>query len=397
MKGLKVYNTLTRRKDPFHPINPGRVGMFVCGPTVQGPVHLGHARTYLFFDVVARYLIHLGLKVDFLINVTDIDERISTAAREEHIDPESLASRNSRLFQEDLVALGISTVSKIEPVSRHVGDAIEEVSLLIKQGRAYAVGGWVYFDTSTFPRFGRLSRQSKRELALRPLELSQVKRHLADFSLWRPEVLVEGKWASPWGTGSPGWHIQDTAITLTHFGPQYDIHGGAYDLIYPHHEAEIAQGESVTGASPLVRYWIHTHLVTMAGEKMSKSVGNVFTVREALRKYSPDVLRLYFLSTHYRKDMDLSGLAATVKRLQTLRAKAAKLGAPMKNPPQEMVEELLTPFYSAMNDDFATPAAIRSIERVLDEGLTGKDPVRVAAARSAVKRAFGVLGVNIVG
>ncbi len=267
MKGLRVYNTMSRRKESFRPLTPGRVSMFVCGPTVQGPIHLGHARTYIFYDVVARYLAHLGSRVDFLMNITDVDERISTAAVEARTDPESLASVYSKLFLEDLASLGVSTVTRFEPVSRRIGDAIKQVSVLLSQKHAYAAGGWVYFDASSFPRFGKLSHQSRADLALRPLELSHMKRNLADFSLWRPEVLVQGKWPSPWGVGSPGWHIQDTAITLAVFGPQYDIHGGAYELIYPHHEAEIAQGESITGVTPMVRYWIHTHLVTTGGRR----------------------------------------------------------------------------------------------------------------------------------
>lgn len=396
MKGLRLYNTMSHKKELFSPLNPGKVSIFVCGPTVQGPIHLGHARTYLFFDMVARYLTHLGLKVDLLINITDIDERITAAAKEARTDPEDFAARNSRLFREDMSALGISTVSKFEPVSNHVEDAIDQVSLLLRRRRAYAVGGWVYFDTSRFPRFGRLSRQSKRDLALHPLELSRAKKHLADFSLWRPEVLVAGKWASPWGTGSPGWHIQDTAITLDYFGPQYDIHGGALDLIYPHHEAEIAQGESVTGVSPMVRYWVHTNLVTMAGEKMSKSAGNVYTVKEALTRYSPSALRLYLLGTHYHREMDLSGLKGAVKRLEHLRRRTDTLRTQSRAPSRGAVEGLLEPFYLAMNDDFDTPRAIESMQRVLDEGAR-EGPAQRAAALAAVRTAFGILGVDLAG
>jgi len=395
---LKVYNTLTRRKETFRSLSPGRVSMFVCGPTVQGFIHLGHARTYIFYDVVARYLAHLGSKVDFLVNITDIDERISDEAKRAHTDPTSLASRYSKSFLEDMTALGVSSVTRFEPVSRHVGETIRLVSLLLRKKNAYVVRGWVFFDTSTFSRYGRLSNQSKADLSLRPLELSSEKRNLADFSLWRPEVLVEGKWASPWGVGSPGWHIQDTAITLAVFGPQYDIHGGANELVYPHHEAEIAQGESISGIAPMVRYWVHTHLVTMAGEKMSKSIGNVITVRDALEEYSPDELRFYLLLTHYRDDMDLSGLKASVKRLSLLREKVAELSQKVltrtKSPPAAV---LLSDFYAAMNDDFNTPAAIRALEELVDEEVREKDPSRVKSMLVALKTASGILGVGIIG
>jgi cysteinyl-tRNA synthetase len=397
MATLKVYNTLSRRKEVFVPLVPGKVRMFVCGPTVQGPIHLGHARTYIFYDIVARYLSHLGMKVEFLMNITDVDEKISTAAKEAGTEPMSLASRYSKSFLVDLAVLRISSVTRFEPVSRHVEGAMKQVSLLLRLKRAYAVDGWVYFDTSTFPRFGALSHQSKAELALRPLELSPNKRNLTDFSLWRPEVLVEGKWVSPWGVGSPGWHIQDTAITLAAFGPQYDIHGGAYELIYPHHEAEIAQGESITGVAPIVKYWIHTHLLTTAGEKMSKSLGNVYTVRDALTKYSPDGIRFYFLLTHYRRDVSLSGLEAAVKRLERLREKAAEVSSRARKGGGSANSGLLKPFYAAMNDDFDTPRAIRTLERLADAGAAELDPVKAYSVIEALKTAFGILGVEIVG
>jgi cysteinyl-tRNA synthetase len=397
MATLRVYNTLSRRKEVFLPLVPGKVRMFVCGPTVQGPIHLGHARTYIFYDVVAKYLSHLGLKVEFLMNITDVDEKISTAAREARTDPMSLASRYSKSFLEDLAALRVSSVTKFEPVSWHVENAIKQVSLLLRQNRAYTVDGWVYFDTSTFPRFGALSHQSKAELALRPLELSPRKRNLADFSLWRPEVLVEGKWVSPWGVGSPGWHIQDTAITLAAFGPQYDIHGGAHELIYPHHEAEIAQGESITGVTPIVKYWVHTHLVTTAGEKMSKSLGNVYTVRDALAKYSPDDIRFYFLLTHYRKDVGLSRLGTAAKRLERLRRKVAEASRRARKGNGSANPGLLKPFYTAMNDDFDTPRAIRVLERLADAGAAEVDPARASSVIGALKTALGILGVEIIG
>jgi len=391
---LRLFNTLTDKKELFSPLSSGRVSMFVCGPTVQSLIHLGHARTYIFYDVVARYLSHLGLKVEFLVNITDVDERVSDAAAKAGTDPVSVAARYSKSFLEDMETLGVSSVTRYEPVSRHVDKAIELVSLLLKKGKAYAVGGWVFFDTSAFPDYGKLSHQSKADLSLRPLELTLGKKNLSDFSVWRPEVLVKGKWNSPWGLGSPGWHIQDTAITLTVFGPQYDIHGGAYELVYPHHEAEIAQGESISGKSPMVRYWVHTHLVTMAGEKMSKSVGNVVTVRDALKQYSADELRFYFLSTHYRSDMDLSGLKESAVRLARLRRTVAGLshGTRVENPP---LAELLASFYEAMNDDFDTPSAIRALEDFASMAGSSGDRSRAGPAIAALRTAFGILGVRL--
>lgn len=356
-------------------------------------MHLGHARTYIFYDVVARYLSGLGYAVDYLMNITDIDERITSAARTSRTDPATFALRFSKSFLQDMEALKITSVTRFEPVSRHLPEMIRQVSALLKKKRAYAVDGWVYFDTSTFPAFGRLSHQSKRELSLRPLELSLRKRSLLDFALWRPETLLEGKWRSPWGTGSPGWHIQDTAVTLPMLGPRYDIHGGAYELIYPHHEAEIAQAESLTGQKPLVRYWVHTRLVNMKGEKMSKSLGNVVAVRDALRFYTADELRLFFLSTHYRRDMDLRGIDRASRRLGELQRMTAKLGpgarAKSGAPPPS--------FVSAMNDDFNTPRAIDAVESFLKKASSEPDRGKRAAARLSAVAAMNLLGVDLVG
>lgn len=389
---------MTGRKRPFRPLVPGKVSVFVCGPTVQSLIHMGHARTSVFYDVVARYLTYLGYEVTYLMNITDIDERITQASKESGQDPEALARGYARSFLEDMRSLGNSAVTRFETVSSYIQTMIQQVSTLVGKGMAYVADGFVYFDTSTFPSYGKLSHQSKRDLALRPLELSPKKRNLADFALWRPDMLVKGKWSSPWGLGSPGWHIQDTAVTMSILGPQYDIHGGAYELIYPHHEAEIAQAESLTGIRPVVRYWIHTHHVNMKGRKMSKSLGNVLTVREALRHYSVAELRLFLLGTHYRKDMDLSGMNAAASRLRRMkraataiaegaRYDAMKPGGPVR----------LAPFEAAMNDDFDTPRAITWVERALREARTERDLGRKEATLRAANAAMGILGVELLG
>jgi cysteinyl-tRNA synthetase len=389
---LRLFNTMSGKKEPFKPLRPGKVSMFVCGPTVQSLIHLGHARTNVFYDVVARYLAHLGFQVNYLMNMTDFDERITQAAATAKEDPTAFARRYADAFLEDMAALKCSTVSRFEPVSGHVTTMIQQVATLTEEGKAYAVDGWVYFDTSKFPPFGRLSHQSKLELSLRPLELSPRKRHLPDFALWRPEVLLDGHWESPWGLGSPGWHIQDTAVTLTAFGPQYDIHGGSYELVYPHHEAEIAQGESLTGVRPLVKYWVHTHHVNMGGRKMSKSLGNVVTVRDALERHSADELRFFLLSTHYRKDMDLRGLDASAKRLKDLRRIARSMAGT-----SEAGEPVGLTFEAAMNDDFDTPRAIGSIERALRVAARARDSGRKAEAALSAASAMEILGVDLLG
>ena len=392
---LRLFNTMSRKKEVFRPLVRGKVGMFVCGPTVQSFIHLGHARTNVFYDVLARYLTHLGYRVNYLMNVTDFDERVTQAAAAAGEDPVAFARRYTDAFFEDMAALKCASVSRFEPVSGHVNTMIQQVSTLVDAGKAYAADGWVYFDTSKFRAFGRLSHQSRQELSLHPLELSLRKRHLSDFAVWRPEVLLEGMWESPWGLGSPGWHIQDTAVTLTLLGPQYDIHGGAYELVYPHHEAEIAQGESLTGVRPMVKYWVHTHHVNMRGRKMSKSLGNVVTVREALRRYSADELRFFFLGTHYRKDMDLSGIDVSARRLKRMRRTAREIARGTESQSREASD--LPFFEAAMNDDLDTPRAIDSIERTLGNAGRARDTGKKAEALSSAARALSLLGVELLG
>jgi cysteinyl-tRNA synthetase len=369
--------------------------MFVCGPTVQDYMHLGHARTYIFYDVVARYLTYHGYKVHFVLNITDIDERITDEARRKGKDPLALAKEYSRYFVEDMAKLKADSVCRFEPVSAHVDQMIEQVSLLIEKRHAYVASGWVYFDVSTFPEFGRLSHQSPRELSLRPLELSLRKKNLLDFALWRPETLVEGKWDSPWGTGSPGWHIQDIAVTTSLLGPQYDLHGGAYELIYPHHEAEIAEAESLTGLRPFVRYWVHTRLVNMNGEKMSKSTGNVLTVRDALRAYSADQLRMFLLGHHYRTDMDLRGIGFAARRYTRLRVMAEKALRTAGGKSKENDEELLQQFCDAMNDDFNTPLALRVLVQGLRSASSTRSAVTAGRKLASVRTAGSMLGVDL--
>jgi cysteinyl-tRNA synthetase len=365
--------------------------MFVCGPTVQSRIHLGHARTYIFYDALARYLIHLGYDVSYLMNITDINETITRAARKENADPLEYSRRMSSLFLKDLKLLKVTNVSRFEPVSNHIDEMISQVKVLMESGFAYRADGWVYFDTSKFGRWGMLSHQSKCDLSLRPLELSPQKRNLTDFGLWRPEKLVEGRWQSPWGLGSPGWHIQDTAVTLPSFGPQYDIHGGAYELIYPHHEAEIAQAESLTRVRPLVKYWVHTNLLNMKGQKMSKSLGNVVTVKDALRMCSADELRFYFLSIHYRKEADLSGFGAARRRFAEMQGIAKRLARPDNG-----LEYPLESFEGALNDDFDSPKALQLVDTILKRAAKeGSSKTAGLLAWSAV-RAMSMLGVNLL-
>lgn len=376
---------------PFQPRNPPHVSMFVCGPTVQSEIHVGNARTYIFFDALARYLRHLGFDVNYLMNITDIDEQVTKAAARVGEDPLAYSSRMITTLMEDFSALKIASVSRFEPVSRHVRVAMEQVKSLVEGGFGYEADGWVYFDTTKFGRWGHLSHQSSRDLSLRPLELSLSKRNLNDFALWRPEVLVPGRWRSPWGLGSPGWHIQDTAVSIPVLGPQYDLHGGAYELVYPHHEAEIAQAESLTGKRPFVKHWVHTNLLKADGLKMSKSLGNAFTVREALRTWTPDELRFSMLTTHYRSEADFSGLHLARRRLRRMQEAAIDImGSGVA------IEGSLVGFERRLNDDFDSPAAIGWAERALRAASSGKDRERARELAAPAIEGMRILGVDLL-
>jgi cysteinyl-tRNA synthetase len=365
--------------------------MFACGPTVQSEIHVGNARTYIFFDSLVRYLSYLGFDVFYLMNITDVDEHVSQAASRAGEAPLEYSERMISSMMHDFRTLKIDTISRFEPVSHHVEEAMGQVKSLVDKGFAYEADGWVYFDTTKFDRWGRLSHQSKRDLSLRPLELSPRKRNLNDFALWRPEVLVDGRWKSPWGVGSPGWHIQDTAVTIPILGPQYDLHGGAYELVYPHHEAEIAQAESLTGKRPFVRHWVHTNLLKTDGLKMSKSLGNALTVKEALRTCTADELRFAFLSIPYRDEADLSGYGAARRRLRGMRRIAMEFGGK-----DSADEGSLAQFERALNDDFDSPRALDWAERALR--AASREPTRERARdlAAAAIRGMGILGVDLL-
>ena len=399
-RNLMLFNSMSTKKEPLKVVEGEELRMFVCGPTVQSFIHVGHARTYVFYDVLARYLTHLGIRVNYLVNITDVDDRITEAAKRDGVKPADVVQKYTQAFLEDMRGLSVNSVAKFERVSDYLQVMIDQVSLLVENGYAYLADGVVYFDTSKYPYYGKLSHQSKRELSLRPLELTPNKKNLLDFALWRPVILEEGKWDSPWGRGSPGWHIEDTAVTLTNFGPQYDIHGGAYELVYPHHEAELAQGESLTGIRPLVRYWVHTGLVNLSGRKMSKSAGNTLLVRELLREYSADELRYYLLCWHYRDDVEFSlprlksasrAYSRAVAKAGRLRESAAKTTSRV-GPSADSVRRRLSPFYSAMDDDVDTPKAIRWVEDELIGGGSSDE----ARDYSALRIVSDVLGVDFL-
>jgi cysteinyl-tRNA synthetase len=340
----------------------GDFRMFVCGPTVQDNVHLGHAKTYLAFDVLARWLLKKGLKVFFLLNITDVDDKIFNRAKKENTPYTRIADKFFNAFVEDLEALNIVTISKLERVSNYVDESASLVKKLLDSGKAYRLNGNVYFDTSKAVQFGKLSHQSPTELRLKEIEAAPGKRTGVDFLLWRTvEGENEGLWQSPLGPGRPGWHIEDSAIAFSQLGGPYDLHGGATELIFPHHESELAQDEAISGQIPFVNIWMHTGLLLKGDEKMSKSLGNVITIREALRSYSSDDIRYYFLKRHYRDSYEYESNSVASRREEFGRIRQAAAGTPRpstKDSEQGLGEQYWKEFAILMDDDLRTPEAL---------------------------------------
>jgi cysteinyl-tRNA synthetase len=369
---LKIYNTRTRSLEVFKPLNGNRVFMFVCGPTVYDYSHIGHARVFVFFDVVARWLRRLGYSLFYIVNITDVDDKIVGRAVEEGVHPLDLARKYERYFLEDMVSLNVVSPNLYARASDYLREIFEQIERLVDGGHAYVTPTGVYFDITTFSDYGKLSGRDPKELVVHRIEPDPTKRNPGDFALWRVRPKHEFGWDSPWGYGRPGWHIEDTAITIRHFGPQYDIHGGAVELIFPHHEAEIAQAESFTGVKPFVNFWVHVGLLTVGGEKMSKSLGNYVTIREAVSRYSANTLRLYLLQTYYRSPIDFtwdalenahktfSKVEVAHSRLEQLEVKEVGMVSDDEVELRKKVVRAREGFEEAMNNDLNTAEAIAS-------------------------------------
>jgi len=392
----------------FKPIKNNKVKMFVCGPTVYDYMHLGHARTYLAYDIIARYLRFLGYSVFYIMNITDVDDKIINRAEEEGVEPLELARRFEKYFYEDMERLGIRSINLYARASEHIDEIIEQIKILLDKKYAYITETGIYFEVEKFSDYGKLSHQRPEELKRHRIEPDPTKKDPRDFALWK--FKKRGVWwSSPWGDGRPGWHIEDTAITLTYFGEQYDIHGGAVELTFPHHEAEIAQAEATTGVKPFVKYWIHTGILTVDGVKMSKSLGNFVTVRDALKRFEADVLRLYFASTHYRSTVDysedelektersLEGIRNTLSRFSELRRVEEDVGSELL----ERIRKLGLEFIQSMNWDFNTPKALSSFYKMMREinrfmELNSRIGAKIASeVENEVGRLAGVIGISL--
>jgi len=374
---------MTRRKEIFKPKEGNKIRMFVCGPTVYDHSHIGHARTYISFDVIVRYLKYSGFTVFYLQNITDLDDKILKRAEELGSSPLELARRYEEKYLQDMKVLGVENVNFYARATEHIPEIINQIKILVENGFAYETDKGVYFDESMFKDFGKLSNRVLKELNVHRIGLDTSKRNPGDFALWKKRKTeseeLEMVWDSPWGTGRPGWHIEDTAITDTYFGPQYDIHGGGLDLIFPHHEAEIAQMEAASNKKPMVKYWMHTGFLNVKGEKMSKSLGNFITINDLLQEYSPDVFRFFVLSTHYRSPIDFSqeilhqsqqGLQRIYKLIGTINELLDENTAISMENDQEYIyklSEVRKEFFEAMDNDFNTPSAFSTIFDIIRE------------------------------
>ena len=366
---LRIYNTLTRKKEEFVPLTPGRVGIYVCGVTVYDLSHVGHARSALAFDMIRRYLRFRGYQVTFVRNFTDVDDKIIQRAQREGVTAHEISERYVAAEREDMAALGVLAPDVYSKATDHIPQMIALIERLIAKGLAYPVDGDVYFEVGRFPAYGRLSGKNLDELlAGARVEVDERKRDPRDFAMWKGAKPGEPSWPSPWGAGRPGWHIECSAMAIQYLGETFDLHGGGDDLIFPHHECEIAQAEGATG-KPFVRYWLHNGLLNLGAEKMSKSLGNTLTIRELVKRHEPDAMRLYLLGAHYRHPLDfaeerITEAARGLARLRGLVAEAESMatkGTPAPGPDGGLLEEVATQrarFEAAMDDDFNAPQAL---------------------------------------
>ena len=402
---LKVYNTLTGRKEDFSPLAPGHVKMYVCGVTVYDECHLGHARSALVFDVIRRYLAHSGLSVTFVKNFTDVDDKIIKRANELGIPWQAVTAKYIDAYYRDMGRLGIQPATVEPKATEHMAEIVELVRTLIQKGMAYQVNGDVYFQVEKYGAYGRLSRRKLDDMqAGARVEVDERKRHPMDFALWKGAKPGEPAWDSPWGPGRPGWHIECSAMAMKHLGETFDIHGGGADLIFPHHENEIAQSCGATGKE-FARYWLHNGFVQINQEKISKSLGNFFTIREIFEKsewpedITGEILRYFLLTTHYRGPLDFSdqSLREAKNALDGFYDLFARLNESSKVDGQAGALEAAivrtrTAFTQAMNDDFNTPDAIAALQGLRSETNKLVEGGLSASARTQARDAFRSLG-----
>jgi cysteinyl-tRNA synthetase len=408
---IRVYNTLTRSKEPLQTIEPGKVRLYVCGVTPYDSAHVGHGMSLISFDVIRRYLEHRGYAVRHIQNFTDIDDKIINRANAEHIDPNELTDSYIAEWHAQMRGLNVLPASHYPRATEEVGPIIAMVQGLVDRGHAYAVDGDVYFRVRSFASYGKLSHRDLDDLlAGARIEVDERKEDPLDFALWKAAKPGEPSWESPWGPGRPGWHIECSAMSSTYLDGQIDIHGGGADLIFPHHENEIAQSESFLGVEPFARYWVHNGLVRVGTEKMSKSLGNFVRLKEIVDRGLGPAFRLMVLQSHYRAPVTYSeeGLLAAERGLSRLRAAADPIessvaatddGVDTTTDLAVLVEDVWCRFHQAMDDDFNAPealAALFDLARVINRARAAGEPAAsVEPSRATLINLAGVLGLDL--
>jgi len=411
---LKIFNTQSRKKEEFHPLREGKVGIYVCGITAYDVCHVGHARSAVVFDVITRYLRSRGWDVTYVKNFTDVDDKIIDRARREQKGIDEIAERFIREHDEDMAALGVLPPTFSPRATENIAGMIRLVTALLEKGLAYPMDGDVYYSVERFSGYGKLSGRNLEDvLAGARIDVNEKKRNPFDFALWKASKEGEPWWESPWGRGRPGWHLECSVMSQRYLGETFDIHGGGEDLIFPHHENEIAQSEGATGKT-LARYWVHNGFVRVNSEKMSKSLGNFFTIRDILQRYHPEVVRFFLLQSHYRSFVDFSDAAldearqgmnrfySTLKALKEIAAGGKETPAEPAENDGEMTTQLQAlreRFVDSMDDDFNTARAIghlfdaiRMVNTSLAEKKLGVSSGIIAQAERTFLEIGSILG-----
>jgi len=405
---LKIYNTLTKQKEEFVPLNPPNVNFYMCGPTVYDFFHVGNARSFLMSDVLRRYLEYKGYKVKFVMNLTDVDDKIIKKSNQENVTSDKIAEKYINYFLEDVEKLGMKKADVYPRATQHMSEIIGMIKKLEDKGIAYNVNGNVFYDVSKFNGYGKLSGKKTDDLESGSrVEINEEKKNPLDFSLWKKAKEGEPYWESPWGKGRPGWHIECSAMSCKHLGDTFDIHGGGNDLIFPHHENEIAQSEGATG-KPFVKYWMHFGFLNINEEKMSKSLGNFFTARDILKKYSPFAIRMFFTQAHYGGPLNFSDelLASAEKGLEKLNNLRTKISDELKSEKTDGVnpdfnfQKFEDKFVEVMDDDFNTPQGIavlfdfaKEVNRLIAENNNLNSEFYKKAKDFLTKTAVNVFGI----
>jgi cysteinyl-tRNA synthetase len=392
---MKIFNTLSGQKEEFTP-QDNEVKMYVCGVTVYDVCHFGHALSYVTFDVIRRYLEYRGFKVKYVQNFTDIDDKIINRANERNIPWKELVEKFIGEFFTDIDALNIKRATVYPRATETIPGMLEVVSMLIEKGHAYVSDGSVYFRVKSYPRYGRLTHQSPEEMRNKVTVITEEKEDPLDFALWKAAKPGEPFWDSPWGKGRPGWHIECTAMSMQHLGRTLDIHGGGQDLIFPHHENEIAQSECYTGVEPFVRIWMHNGFLQLGTDKMSKSLGNLVTIKQALERNSSDAIRMFIMSSYYRMPLrySLEALDAAENGIDRLRQALKAEGKHGAEPVD--AEPFRSRFIEAMDDDFNAPQALAAVFDLVRETNRGvENGLDIRRAQDMLKELAGVLGFTL--